>query len=420
MSTESRLSSILLGFVLSSILLSGCDSGAGAEPTAYEAARPFEMVWSIERPYEPWSWSYMQPAIDGDRAFVAPDSLLRAVELRTGRVLWRMPLDSRPIGLKVAQDDSTVYLNGAYWVMAVHKKDGTPRWTTNLRPLKESYAAGPKMPMVQDVTYLYLARHNGVLRIEKATGAVDVLAALPLPETDTLTYRSDTNNLYPPALAEDGLLYVPSVYFVRHEDPADPRDAEYGFVYCLDTRSGAVRWRYSVPQRYIEEEEAYIWSGATGVAVSGNRVVFAAGASVFALDRFSGEPLWETFFGGDDQFSLGKNVGADTERAYATSLGGYVRAFDLKDGQVLWEKQTGGSIRIWPVLRGGLVYQLNDGGSGLWVFDAATGEVLLRYGLPPRDHPYSTYQSRPAVGGGMIVIGGRMGVYGLRAPEPRG
>ena len=419
MNTDFRFALLSLAFLLTGTLLLGCDSGPGTEPTAFEGARPFEMVWSIERPYEPGSYSRTQPAIDGDRAFVAPDSLLRAVELRTGRVLWRTPLESHLSGLKLLQDDSTIYLNDAYRVMAVRKQDGTPRWTANLRPLKESYAAGPKMPMVQDVTYLYLARHNGVLRIEKATGAVDVLAALPLPETDTLSYRDDINNLYPPVLTEDGLLYVPSSYIARFDNPVDPRDPHYGFVYCLDAQSGAVRWRYSVPQRYIEEEEAYIWSNVTGVAVSGDRLVFAAGGSVVALNRFSGEPLWETFFGNEDQFGLGRNVAADAERAYATSWGGYVRAFDLQNGEVLWEQYAIASIATWPVLHGGLVYQLNDGGSGLWVFDAATGEVLLRHGQPSTTDSYSLYRSRPAVGGGMIVIGGTQGVYGLRAPEPQ-
>ena len=86
---------------------------------------------------------------------------------------------------------------------------------------------------------------------------------------------------------------------------------------------------------------------------------------------------------------------------------------------MLWEQYAIASIATWPVLHGGLVYQLNDGGSGLWVFDAATGEVLLRHGQPSTTDSYSLYRSRPAVGGGMIVIGGTQGVYGLRAPEPR-
>ncbi len=137
--------------------------------------------------------------------------------------------------------------------------------------------------------------------------------------------------------------------------------------------------------RYVADDAPY---GAVGTPViSGDLVVVPAAylvtrgsetdanaSRVVALDRLTGEQVWEALVGHDD--SLTVTASSTTVFAQGTSSG--VTALDLATGAVRWTAPTEGGSRYPGVYGGGRLFVEHHGfGSAeLTALDAATGEVL--------------------------------------------
>ena len=63
-----------------------------------------------------------------------------------------------------------------------------------------------------------------------------------------------------------------------------------GHVFCLDPASGAVRWQVSLPEEC--QARAPQWGFASSARVTGDMVLFNAGAHGVALDRKTGRKIW--------------------------------------------------------------------------------------------------------------------------------
>jgi outer membrane protein assembly factor BamB len=155
-------------------------------------------------------------------------------------------------------------------------------------------------------------------------------------------------------------------------------------------------------------------AGTYDADISDDLVVFPAGQTIYALDRFTGEKRWETFFE-EDAFDIGISIGKGM--VYVGSLQQHVYALDLQTGEVLWQTYSPGSITTILTVKDGRVYFCNEAGGQLWVLDAKTGKVIWN-GFPPEyeeDQDYY-YLSPLAVGEGYMVNVGSRKMYGLTVP----
>lgn len=116
---------------------------------------------------------------------------------------------------------------------------------------------------------------------------------------------------------------------------------------------------------------------APPVLAAGTLIVVAPhpDARAYALDPATGETRWERKVGDVTQAPL-----ADSARAFFVSLGGWVRALDLRSGKLLWETRLEGVFPGGALLTGGDLVVLSAAGV-LWRLEAATGTRLGSHSL---------------------------------------
>ena len=152
-------------------------------------------------------------------------------------------------------------------------------------------------------------------------------------------------------------------------------------VLALNAKTGALIWRYKRP---IPEGAVLAHPTSRGVALHGNKVLFAAGEAVLvALDARTGKEIWTATVADNKQgyyMSVAPLVVGDTVIIGASGgefgVRGFVSAFDAESGRQKWKTFTvpapgePGS-ETWP--KGG--EQWKTGGASVWVtgtYDPAT------------------------------------------------
>ena len=129
-----------------------------------------------------------------------------------------------------------------------------------------------------------------------------------------------------------------------------------GWFHAVDATTGAPAWKTEVgpgsPLGGIE----------FGNATDGERVYAAlahrSGGAIAALDGATGHTLWKTMTP-DKKPNYGPISVAgrgDNRLVFAGSTAGFIRAYDAKDGRILWEFDTGGGIGGGPTVVDGVVY----------------------------------------------------------------
>ena len=155
-------------------------------------------------------------------------------------------------------------------------------------------------------------------------------------------------------------------------------------VIALDAKTGTVLWRY---RRSMPEGVVLLHPTSRGVALSGDKVFFAAGDAVLvALDARTGNQVWASEVADNSQgyyMSLAPLIvdGKVMVGASGGELGvrGFVAAFDTTNGRQLWKTYTvpapgePGS-ETWP--RGD---QWKTGGGPVWVTGTYDPETRLAF-----------------------------------------
>ena len=158
-----------------------------------------------------------------------------------------------------------------------------------------------------------------------------------------------------------------------------------------------------------------IGAGVLGLDVTDEYVVFPYGESVMALDRRTGEPVWDTFFPGEHGFDLGLTIAGD--QVFVGSLQSAMLSLDLHTGERLWETRSPGSITTIVTVRDRRVYFTNVAGAALWVLDAASGDVIWRENAPRElGDRGDTFTSPMAVGDDIMVVTGSERIFGYTRP----
>jgi alcohol dehydrogenase (cytochrome c) len=155
-------------------------------------------------------------------------------------------------------------------------------------------------------------------------------------------------------------------------------------VIALDAKSGALLWRYRRP---LPEDVILLHPTSRGVALSGDKVFFAAGEAVLvALDARTGREVWTTKVGENKNgyyMSLAPIVanGKVLVGASGGELGirGFVSAYDVDTGKETWKTYTvpapgePGS-ETWP--KGD---EWKTGGGSVWVSGNYDPETNLSF-----------------------------------------
>jgi polyvinyl alcohol dehydrogenase (cytochrome) len=130
-----------------------------------------------------------------------------------------------------------------------------------------------------------------------------------------------------------------------------------GWFYALDPDKGTVVWKTEVgPGGKLGGIEF-------GTATDGERVYaaisnFPRQGSVSALDGATGKILWQTP-SPDNRANFGPITvtgRGDNRLVWAGSSGGFIRAYDARDGKILWQFDTGGAVGGGPTVVDGVLY----------------------------------------------------------------
>lgn len=142
-----------------------------------------------------------------------------------------------------------------------------------------------------------------------------------------------------------------------------------GWFHAVDALTGAPVWRTEVgPGSALGGIEF-------GNATDGERVYAAlahrSGGAIAMLDGATGKMIWKTP-SPDKKPNYGPicvTGRGDNRMVFAGSTAGFIRAYDARDGKVLWEFDTGGGIGGGPTVVNGMVF-------------VGSGYTFLRVGKP--------------------------------------
>ncbi|MCU4926040.1 PQQ-binding-like beta-propeller repeat protein [Halobacteria archaeon AArc-dxtr1] len=169
----------------------------------------------------------------------------------------------------------------------------------------------------------------------------------------------------------------------------------------------------SVPDSATTDWETRLSPVDGGLAVGDERIVVAAGGTLFAVDRADGAELWDADIGHD----IAAPPALDGEAAYVTAWNGTgdrgIAALSLADGSEHWRAVSDVDISSAPTLAGETVYvggSINS--SQVIALDAADGSERWRFEVGEN-------APTPAVADGTVFAAGgsESAVYALDAAD---
>lgn len=273
----------------------------GAAQTVEAAPR---LVWRIDED------ARAIPARDSDSVyFLTHRHEMVAADVDTGRVRWRVPMDSTgdTFGSRVVVHGDIV-VAGDYNLVGLHRRTGQRIW--QFVP-EDNGGAG-----------LYLGGAEGGLAFAGSlTGRLRAVDMQTGRERWSVAVGARDTTMYAPVV-RDGVVAATFTTFGAES---------VGGVIVVDVRTGRLRWRRSVPGSI----------GASGNPVFAGRAVLASArdGTIHAFDAGTGESLW-TWPG------VGRIAGEQDYRPLAVSgrmliagsVSGEVVAYDWPTRRVMWKQ----------------------------------------------------------------------------------
>ena len=279
-------------------------------------AKDGKSVWShsfgVDLPYTPgFDYYHSSPTIDGNVLYVGSgDGNVYAMDPANGRVRWKTQVGSRVRNSPAVTGDLLIVgtMNG--YVIALKKSDGAVAWRY------ETFGA--------------------TLKFED--------------------WGFDRAGLVSSPSVHDGIVTIGC------------RD---GFVYALDAKTGALRWKY---------DQDVTWPISTPGLYKGNILVGTSDGSFFqSLSLNNGAEQWRLKVKGavwsspsiaGSMFSFG-------------DLQGNIYGASAENGEIFWRFKTGGAIYTSPIIHDGVVYCGSDDGYlyALEGADRKSAQVEIRRGV---------------------------------------
>lgn len=378
-----------------------------------------EIAWTIAHDEE--QTTSVQPLIDGSNVFFYQDGYLKSAKLSNGEVNWSSLVDGNGNAgsfRNLLSDEENIYLDRGFFFRAYNKKNGRLVWNTHYTNDGSAFSGlgGPRIS--QDEQHLYLPRKGRVLKVNKSSGGITWEFLLDRLVPESISHLQGATD----PIAYEDMLYVPTGYYDTLNVPVMIK----GNMFAFNKHTGDLIWEREGPERVkpTDEFEAtdslLIESPFNDIEIFENYLVAAMGPSIILLDRLTGEILWhipiknrmfpdvpgyENAFGG-----VWVGLTVDETGIYLVTLDGTARKLDWETGSEIWSVNIVYSNTSIPTIMDGKLYFNNSGGGGIWVIDAATGDVLFN-SRPPE----GSYISSLGVGSGYMVNIGNLKVYSLYA-----
>jgi len=314
-------------------------------------ARPIQVgprvIWSVNEP------ARGIPALDSESAyFLSQRHELLAASVATGRIRWRVPMDStgQTFGSRVIVMGDVV-VAGDHGLLGVHRRTGRPLWTFNP---SDGGGAGVHLGEASGGV-AFAGSLAGALR------AIDVLSGRPRWTLSVGAPKQTT--VYSPVVSGHSVAASFAVF----------GGSARGGIVVADRDSGRLLWQRLVPGS----------TGASGNPVFAGQAVLvtARDGTIHSFDAASGEPLWvwprvERL--GDEQDYRPLAVSAGT--VLAGSMSGEVVAHDLASRRILWRRTPSlASVAFGIVARDGVVYVPNFSNQ-IVALRVSNGDELWRLG----------------------------------------
>lgn len=324
-------------------------------------------------PDSPWP-KFRADAAQTGRGKVAPKA--------TGGALWEVRTAKGIFSSPVIGADGTTFIGSADRTFYAIARDGAVKWTVKTGEIIDSAA------LLDDRGRVYFGSGDGKLRaLEAATGREVWTMEADDPAVNEAFIRWFEGNV---AIGPSGTLYVPNDNF---------------FLYAVDRDTGAVRWRYRMPDQ--------TWSlpavdpRTETLYVGNNNVLPLLGKNTFAIAA-DGTNAWSASSLG----SIAASPMIAGERVIVGGFDGWVRAYDKATGDLLWETPTRDHVYASPaLLPDGTIVQPSADGT-VYALDPATGEVRWTFDTP------DPIRSSPAVDAeGNVYFGGGDGRLWVLRPD---
>jgi outer membrane protein assembly factor BamB len=343
----------------------GFDAARTRANPALDLRPPLRRKWS----HDAGSLLEFPPVIGGGRAFVGTNAGLGiALDLETGRELWRRALRGRVASSPALAGRTVLFTTVRGDVIALRAEDGSPLWRRDLGSAVES------SPLVVDGS-VYVGTLGGrVLRLDLATGGV--------------RWAARASGDVKASLALSGPNVVVGDYA--------------GHVTAFRRTDGAVVWRTTSPGERLRGAGRFY----AGPAVAYGRIYLGnVNGRVIALDRDTGDVAWVRVLG---DFVYSSAAVADR----TVVVGSYdhrLYALDAVTGTVRWSTDAGERISGSPSIVGGVVWAStlarNPREGRTYAYDLRTSRKLWTF-------PDGRYSPVVAVRGILLLVGVRT-IYGL-------
>ncbi len=388
-----------------------------------------EVVWSVENEYTNSGGKI--PIIDGDRVFVFHDGFLRSYRLKDGELLWSQTILSggatRLYSINQLIDKDNIYIDTGYDYRAYSKVSGQLKYRKEFTTDGLEFAGLGAAQISQNEDYLFLPRKRRVLQVQKINGSI--VKEFPLDRLIPEGVEQGATNPLPSPYG-DNILYVPTVYWDTVNEP----NKRTGNLFAFDISTGELLWEFKGPDKVMPTEEfeatdsLEIETPMNEIKLTEDHLVVASNPTILLLDRMTGELIWQIplksrrfpGYPGEENSFDGVDLGLaiDSSGIYVTSLGGLARKLNWSDGSEIWSVDITFSSTTLLTIKKDALYFNNDGGGGIWVIDAMSGEVIFNNNPPGhQQNSHDVYLSSLAVGNGYMVNVGYLRLYALRSFE---
>jgi outer membrane protein assembly factor BamB len=320
--------------------------------------KPFELIWSYDYTKESESLSTVALAphiLNNQYVLMAPDEQISLLDSKDGSLIWSFEYPSSQwIGNnEFLMDQTSVYLSEhkSDEIYKLSLADGSILWKKTL-PEGKKFFEGQNDGIDEDHIYI-ISRYREIYRFTKAGELSKIYNLQDFGTEDRARSIRVLNNQ---------LIF--SQYFRKEE-----LDHDSGRILSIDKETEEVLWEYRTDKGgYIFEpillEEGIIYAGVTD------------GPGEFvALDATNGEVIWQAPGVVSHAYTL-------TDSMVLVQGGITLRALDKFTGEELWNtglKFGGGHGQENIAYLNGYVYHIHSG--SMWILEANTGEIVHREGI---------------------------------------
>lgn len=341
--TSSRDGDSGMAFDGSVPVLRGSVAHTGEHPGPSIAGNPYR-VWRYDTGIRLTS----TPAISqGTAYFGTRDGYLIALDLLTGLPRWNFDLSGYPVSSAPAVYDRTVYVGSGYAVYAVDAERGIERWRFEM-----SYA-GESSPVVSEGIVYVASKERTLYALDAVTGekrwsyrTEGLIYSSPSLSDELVLIGGDDGRIFAVS-RETGIAQwkydAPSGVFstIAIDDGLAIVVLHDLTTIALDLESGDLRWEYSV-------------GGNASPAVSQDLQLYVGSAdgAVYGLSAGQGGPPTWIFPTGNGQVQ--SPVIVDDELVFAA--GPTLYALDRDTGDLIWQYPIGARATTEPVIVDGMIY----------------------------------------------------------------